>query len=46
MTTGSLMLVETVEDYRCHHRNDSYNYKTCTNRPTIIFAEALARFIV
>jgi hypothetical protein len=45
-TTGSLVVVELVEDYGRNHQDNRHNNKTCVNRPTIIRTQALVHFIV
>jgi hypothetical protein len=44
--TGSLVVVELVEDHGSQHQDGRCNNKTCANRPTVILAEALVHFIV
>jgi hypothetical protein len=46
LMTGSLVVVEFVEDYSRHHQNNRHNNKTCASRPTAILAQGLVHFIV
>jgi hypothetical protein len=46
LTTGSLVVVELVEDYGHHDQDNRHNNKTCASRTTVILAQALVHFIV